>query len=706
VGRISKGHRKTDLGDNRQFGVIAFGNNQLIRRDLLAAYLRIADELDTTANRTPIAEFEVLNIDDEVSALEWAKHLSISGVAAHEGVITITGQCFDHRVFLRLQKLASDLRGKLRELKAMLPRPYATGDEFLLSDPIPYHDVELRLEHNGYLPIDISFQLEHEEIMKLLMGERLYGDKSACVREVLQNAIDTCREASEQRPASYVPSISVTESLDRRVITISDNGMGMDERIVRTYFARLGLSYYKSFEFLGQFRPISEFGIGVLSCFMVADRIEVDSKRDGCEPIWFEITSLVEPFLCRSGTRGDPGTEIRLHLDGEVPNWDVVERVRHFAGHVDIPIQVTTHEGRVEVIGGTTVLPYIGHVVAAAEELAEKSGNWLDERISGSMHETLRLEASRALEEFSTSLSLDGIGISAVFPPGGPLYELFNSTSSKVTRGRLYQDGFLVRDLTSDDIRVALGSYIELNLTGASRASLSVDRTRTVNLPLDLGHQLIETYCAAVEDVLVRRYEVLTSDRWWALHAAYIEMSLSAAFSETFEKSALEHARFCVLDRNGFHSESIQDVLRRKDLQISAPGRHDLFSSLHDELPENVSVLFSPRIKFESSRSTFDHRRFESTTHMVWRLLGAPSNPKVVEYKDIYKLLKAKVFFHEVAGLMVAFIDAGRRIGPPIVPLDLRRTEEGRFHPYCWDINHPIGNVVIGPNSNSISRVA
>jgi hypothetical protein len=693
VARISKGHRRADLGDQVQFGVTTFGNNQLIRRDLLAAYLRLADELDTTAMRTPIAEFEVLNIDDEVSALEWAKHLAISGVSAHEGVITIAGRCFDHRVFLRLQKLSSELRGKLRELKAMLPRPYATLDGFLLPDPIPYHDVELRLEHTGYLPIEISFQLEHEGIMNLLMGERLYGDKSAWIRELLQNGVDTCREAVEQRPASYVPRISVTESPDRSMITISDNGMGMDEHIVRSYFARLGLSYYKSSEFSGHFRPISEFGIGVLSCFMVADRIEVDSKRNGSEPIWFEITSLVEPFLCRRGTGVDPGTNIRLHLGGEVPNWDLVERVRHFAGHVDIPIEVTTHEGRVESIGGSMVLPWIGHVVAAAEELAQESGDWLDERISGSLHNMLRHQASLALGRFSISLSLDGINISAVFPPGGPLYEVFESAPSKASRGRLYQDGFLVRDLVPNDIRVAHGSYVEINLTGASRASLSVDRTRTVNLPPDIGHHLISAYCAAVEDVLVREYGDLTSDRWWSLHAAYIEMSQLTASAEIFEKSALEHARFCILDHNGFHSESIEDVHRRKGLLIFEDDLHEVFSSLYDKIPQNTSVLFSPRTKFETS-SPFLFGRGESTLHMVWRLLSQPSDLKRVEYREIYELLNAEVSIHEVAGITVAFVDAGRRIGPPILPLDSIRREEGGFHPICWDIHHPLGNVL------------
>ena len=189
VGRIALGHRKVDLGDATSFSPIAFGNNQLIRRDLLAAYLRLADELDTTAHRTPWAEYQVLDIYDEQSALEWAKHLSLSGVHASQGVITLSGECHDHPVFLRLLQLEGEIKTKLNAMKLMLNRPYATGDEFKLDDPIPYHDIQLDIEHIGYLPIDIKFELQDSEIANLIMGERLYGDKTACIRELLQNAV-------------------------------------------------------------------------------------------------------------------------------------------------------------------------------------------------------------------------------------------------------------------------------------------------------------------------------------------------------------------------------------------------------------------------------------------------------------------------------------------------------------------------------------
>ncbi|MCH7559885.1 MAG: ATP-binding protein [Thaumarchaeota archaeon] len=79
-----------------------------------------------------------------------------------------------------------------------------------------------------------------------------------------------------------------------KVLTVSDNGIGMDEYIIRTYFARIGLSYYRSPDFKGQFSPISEFGIGILSTFMIAEFIEVESLKEGAKPINISIKKFSE----------------------------------------------------------------------------------------------------------------------------------------------------------------------------------------------------------------------------------------------------------------------------------------------------------------------------------------------------------------------------------------------------------------------------
>ncbi|MEL6527758.1 MAG: hypothetical protein AAFQ07_18825, partial [Chloroflexota bacterium] len=117
------------------------------------------------------------------------------------------------------------------------------------------------------------------------MGENLYADRYAFVRELLQNAIDTTRHrqfSEGGRDVYKAQAIDFTTWHDEngyQWVRIDDYGMGMDATIISDYFLRVGRSYYQSNEFRveqldydktqGQkFTPISRFGIGVLSCFI------------------------------------------------------------------------------------------------------------------------------------------------------------------------------------------------------------------------------------------------------------------------------------------------------------------------------------------------------------------------------------------------------------------------------------------------------
>ena len=230
VGRISLGHRKVDLGSDALFSDQPFGD-VLIRRRLLAAYLRLADELDTTAFRTPLAEAESTTITDSLSELEWQKHLAISGIAPERNVIVVGGHCDDPVVYERLLKLHREIQQKLEDIRQAIPITYVSRDGTILNNPIPYERIALNIDLRGFKSIDTQFTLDESAITHLL-GSLLYGDEFACLRELLQNSVDTCYEAQESRPASWKPTISVTESLNQTEITVSDNGMGMNESII------------------------------------------------------------------------------------------------------------------------------------------------------------------------------------------------------------------------------------------------------------------------------------------------------------------------------------------------------------------------------------------------------------------------------------------------------------------------------------------
>ena len=128
------------------------------------------------------------------------------------------------------------------------------------------------------------------------MGEQLYADKFVFIREIMQNAIDTsCYrkfwEEARGVESFKVPSIEIYDWVDEcanHYVRINDYGMGMSKKIIENYFLKVGESYYRSDDFNVEklkienkrrqkisFQPISQFGIGFLSCFLVCDSIEI-----------------------------------------------------------------------------------------------------------------------------------------------------------------------------------------------------------------------------------------------------------------------------------------------------------------------------------------------------------------------------------------------------------------------------------------------
>lgn len=135
---------------------------------------------------------------------------------------------------------------------------------------------------------DTQITIDQANILKLLTGVKLYNNPLACLRELYQNALDACRRRLYSRDTT-IERCSITFGTKRTkegvFLYCQDNGVGMDEYIIENYLLRIGTSYYKSDDFMQErkvmikdFSPISQFGIGIVSCFMIASRIEVITK--------------------------------------------------------------------------------------------------------------------------------------------------------------------------------------------------------------------------------------------------------------------------------------------------------------------------------------------------------------------------------------------------------------------------------------------
>jgi len=342
VGRICRGHRDADLSDRKLFNnrEMYSVKNISVNVPLLSAFLQIADELDLTFARSPIIVYETIKPRDPISKQEWEKHLSTCGVGLNRDnkrQIIVTATCWNPKIYRELKRLETHVQTYLTSL----PEYLVQYRQF--RDRLPY-SIQVDIETIGFKALDFRFSLQEDQIVSLLMGERLYERKEDCLRELLQNSIDSCRRRLFLKE-NYQPNIVFELSPDRNKIIVSDNGMGMDEYTIENYFIKIGRCFYTSPEFFEEdvtFTPASQFGIGIISCFMLANRIIVETKTDHSSPLKMEIDGLSDYFFVTDGKRKESGTTVTLILKEKVgDDFDLVSEVSHYARHT-LPIKVIT----------------------------------------------------------------------------------------------------------------------------------------------------------------------------------------------------------------------------------------------------------------------------------------------------------------------------------------------------------------------------
>lgn len=347
IGRICRGHRD-DLKNRNLYknNVMYTSRGISINVCLLSAILRIADELDLTFERTPMTIYQKLYPDDVISRTHWERHLATGGVGLdpeNSTRILISAQCKSHKIHRSLRKFETKIQFMLDELPDHLYQ-YKTS---LKDIPIM---TRLDIEPIGYKPIDMKFTLQEKKITELLMGEKIYERKDVFVRELLQNSIDSCRLKSKI-VKNYEPLIHVKHH-DGEII-VTDNGMGMNANQVERFFSKIGSCFYRSGDFIEEgirFTPISQFGIGILSCYMVGDKMTIETKAEGSEPLRIEVEDIGDYFYITKGNKPESGTEVIVKLKPGEPSFDIESSIRYYVRHVEFPIEFSGKDKRSKMV--------------------------------------------------------------------------------------------------------------------------------------------------------------------------------------------------------------------------------------------------------------------------------------------------------------------------------------------------------------------
>lgn len=347
--------------------------------------LRLADVLDFDAKRTPDVLFSHIGVRHPVSLQEWNKHRQVSSWIISPDRIAFSASCDHPATEVAIQRFCDIIDRELSACSTVLQNlsdfnrnPFPSFYRIPLPPRIDRSRIQPKKDLRGrpaYKYRDTHFTLNRVQVTDLLMGTSLYGDPSVALRELIQNSIDAClvrRGIEVSWGNHYEPRILVT--LERQnnedILIVEDNGIGMDQDIIDKYYSSVGASFYRSSDFYSlqakhglKFKPISQFGIGVLSCFMVADSFIVNTRRllgphESGQPLEIRIEGVDSIFWLTEGERKQPGTRTELVLRPNHP-WkslsakDFIMQLRRAVPNPPIPIEVRAGEEVETHTGGT-----------------------------------------------------------------------------------------------------------------------------------------------------------------------------------------------------------------------------------------------------------------------------------------------------------------------------------------------------------------
>ncbi|MFG2914979.1 ATP-binding protein [Kitasatospora sp. NPDC048298] len=249
-----------------------------------------------------------------------------------------------------------------------------------IAQPMP--PLPARISADGVVPAEgtftsgARFRLDDRRVRGLLTGTQLYKDCDLAVRELYQNALDASRyrrartqylERSGRPFHPYEGRIDFVQGVDedgREYLECTDDGIGMGEAELRGVFSNAGARFAEQPDFLLEqaqwervdppvrLHPNSRFGIGVLSYFMLADEIRVESCRmglDGMPGPLVEAHILGPNHLFRIGEKEEhgsrPGTRVRLYLRERRRSWSGLDALAKVLCIAEFPT-AAQHGGR------------------------------------------------------------------------------------------------------------------------------------------------------------------------------------------------------------------------------------------------------------------------------------------------------------------------------------------------------------------------
>lgn len=333
----------------------------VVHRRYLACVLRVADVLEVDPERTPPVLFAHREIIGE-SATYWHKDHAMDLSIEADGRVVVEAEPANAVLYRAIEETIAGIEVELRlcrDLDATHPfgeapnHPARKLPHRWKMEPVVYPRI---LPKDGkFVYVDGAFRPDNVRLLELLGGRELYGESELAVRELLQNAYDAVSErigwqrlslpdpqddsVAETLPDKHRVDLSIVERDGERWLVCHDTGAGMTKETLVDYLLVSGAGRNPDSLDLGrrardagfEVERRGMFGIGVLSYFMLADRLELRTRRCPEAPTaepqgWSFGTDGVGSFgELRRDAGWREGTEVALRLTEAVDVQQVKE---------------------------------------------------------------------------------------------------------------------------------------------------------------------------------------------------------------------------------------------------------------------------------------------------------------------------------------------------------------------------------------------
>jgi molecular chaperone HtpG len=221
-----------------------------------------------------------------------------------------------------------------------------------------------------------AFQAEVAELLNLMVHS-VYSETDIFLRELISNGSDACdklRYEAIAKPELLAGAdklaIRIVPDKAAGTLTVADTGIGMDRQELLDNLGTVARSGTRAFlKGLAEAKEgaslIGQFGVGFYAAFMVADRIEVVSRRAGAPDAWVWTSSggagfELAPASAEQAGRVPRGTEVRLHLKEDAKRYlepfELERLVRTYSDHILFPIELVDDKGEARQVNAASAL--------------------------------------------------------------------------------------------------------------------------------------------------------------------------------------------------------------------------------------------------------------------------------------------------------------------------------------------------------------